>query len=83
MIVLNTLILGIYDHSHRLCTGKTECPLEVSVITKVSHVLDYVFAAFFLLEFLLKVIAMGFVFEKYTYLRDPWNVLDFTVVIDG
>ena len=32
---------------------------------------------------ILKTIALGFVFEPFTYLRDPWNILDFVVVTTG
>lgn len=35
----------------------------------------------FVLEFLLKVCASGFYFMPLAYLRDPWNVLDFVVVL--
>jgi hypothetical protein len=28
----------------------------------------------------LKIIAQGFVFNKHAYLRDSWNILDFTIV---
>jgi len=31
----------------------------------------------------LKVIAMGFVMRQHSYLRDSWNILDFTVVFLG
>lgn len=31
----------------------------------------------------LKVIAMGFVMRAHSYLRDSWNILDFTVVFLG
>jgi hypothetical protein len=31
----------------------------------------------------LKVIALGFIMEKNSYLRDPWNILDFIVVFFG
>jgi len=30
-----------------------------------------------------KIIGRGFAFHKYAYLRDPWNWLDFIVVIMG
>ena len=30
-----------------------------------------------------KIIAMGFVTREHSYLRDPWNKLDFVVVIMG
>jgi hypothetical protein len=28
----------------------------------------------------IKIIAMGFIFGKNTYLKDGWNILDFAVV---
>ena len=40
-----------------------------------------IFTALFTLEFLMKVIAYGFIIGKYTYLRDAWNWIDFIVVI--
>merc|ERR1712185_94964 len=44
--------------------------------------MDYVFTAIFTLEFVLKVVAMGFA-GKRSYLDDPWNDLDFVVVVTG
>lgn len=35
----------------------------------------------FITEASLKIIASGFVLHKRSYLRNPWNILDFTVVI--
>ncbi len=32
---------------------------------------------------MVKLFAMGFIFERGSYLRDAWNWLDFTVVITG
>ena len=43
----------------------------------------YVFAAIYTVEMILKIIAKGFALHKYAYLRDPWNWLDFVVVILG
>jgi hypothetical protein len=31
----------------------------------------------------LKVVASGFLFQTNAYLRNPWNVLDFVVVVGG
>lgn len=31
----------------------------------------------------MRILAMGFALEANSYLRDPWNVLDFIVVIVG
>ncbi|CAF4103833.1 unnamed protein product, partial [Rotaria sordida] len=47
----------------------------------VSEVNEYVFTAIYTLEVLIKCIARGFILEKYTFLRDPWNWLDFIVII--
>jgi hypothetical protein len=40
-----------------------------------------VFTAIFATEAVLKIIGMGFVVSQGSYLRDPWNILDFTVVL--
>lgn len=38
---------------------------------------------FFLAECLLKIIALGFILRRHSYMRDGWNVADFIVVIAG
>ena len=43
----------------------------------------YIFAFIYTAEMILKIIARGFVLHSYAYLRNPWNCLDFTVVIFG
>jgi RsiW-degrading membrane proteinase PrsW (M82 family) len=48
-----------------------------------NNLFEPVFTAFFTLELILKVIAWGFFVEKNSYLRDPWNWLDFVVVISA
>ncbi len=42
-----------------------------------------VFTIIFIIESMLKIIGMGFLFEKGSYLRDYWNILDFTIVLSG
>ena len=39
------------------------------------------FTAIFTVELVLRVMALGFVLHRYSYLRDPWNWLDFIVVL--
>ena len=41
------------------------------------------FSALFLAECVAKIVALGFVMGKHTYLSEPWNWLDFVVVIIG
>lgn len=43
--------------------------------------MDLFFTIIFSLEFLLKAISTGFLFEPLTYFRDSWNQLDFFIVI--
>lgn len=54
---------------------------EDSIVSKVSLYFDYTFTALFTLEALIKVIALGFIFEKGSYLRESWNILDFFIVV--
>ena len=35
------------------------------------------------MEMVIKVIAKGFILNNYTYLRNPWNWLDFIVILSG
>ena len=49
----------------------------------VIEFLDDVFLGLYTLEAILKIIGLGFVFGKGTYLRDPWNILDFFIVISA
>ena len=45
------------------------------------HAVELATAGVFAVEFLLKVCASGFYFMPMSYLRDPWNALDFVVVV--
>ena len=42
---------------------------------------ELVFTTIFTLEAIIKIIAMGFLLDDTSYLKDGWNVLDFTVVV--
>lgn len=44
---------------------------------------EKVFTYIFIVEFVIKIVAMGFIWHRNSYLRDPWNWLDFTVVCTG
>ncbi|CAF3187423.1 unnamed protein product [Rotaria sp. Silwood2] len=41
---------------------------------------EYVFTIIYTLEALIKCVARGFILQKHTFLRDPWNWLDFIVI---
>eukprot|EP00761_Pharyngomonas_kirbyi_P014924 gb/GECH01014955.1/.p1 GENE.gb/GECH01014955.1/~~gb/GECH01014955.1/.p1 ORF type:complete len:1446 (+),score=208.71 gb/GECH01014955.1/:1-4338(+) len=72
LILLNCVFLALYD------------PVNPdSQRNEIVHISEMVFAIIFLIEAIIKILAMGFVWSKKTYLRDPWNVLDFIIVISG
>eukprot|EP00754_Rhynchopus_humris_P001675 Rhum_TRINITY_DN10965_c0_g1::Rhum_TRINITY_DN10965_c0_g1_i1::g.41104::m.41104 len=52
-------------------------------VNDVAQQAEYVFTACFTLELILRICSQGFVLPKTAYLRDPWNVLDFCIVVSG
>jgi len=42
--------------------------------------LEVIFQLIYTFECILKIVALGFVYEKNSYLRDMWNVVDFAIV---
>ena len=51
---------------------------------QVIGMIDYVTTGVFTIEAMLKIIALGFLLNgKRSYLRDSWNILDFTIVVSG
>lgn len=50
---------------------------------KIIFAFDFrlIFLIIFILELAIKVIARGFLLEKFTYLRDPWNWFDLYIII--
>eukprot|EP00736_Rhodelphis_marinus_P006678 Rmarinus@m.195 len=69
-IVWNCVVLAMEDPVN-----------ESSSLNKQLEVFEYPFVAIFTLEFVLKCGAMGLVIHHGSYLRDPWNQLDFVVVV--
>ena len=53
------------------------------LINLFSCLFRYIFLAIYSLESLIKCIAKGFILNNYTYLRSPWNWLDFLVILSG
>ncbi|XP_004708736.1 sodium channel protein type 10 subunit alpha [Echinops telfairi] len=48
--------------------------------TELPDKLEYVFTIIYTFEALIKILARGFCLNEFTYLRDPWNWLDFGVI---
>ena len=73
-ILLNSVALSLYDYSDR------------DNITKRNQIIDksmLAFNAIYVFEALIKILSLGFIVHKSSYLRDPWNVLDFLVVVSS
>jgi hypothetical protein len=56
---------------------------EVDVVTNNIEVIDFVFLIIYTWEMSMKIIAMGFFMRAHSYLRDSWNIMDFSVVCLG
>ncbi|GLV43437.1 Na channel protein 60E [Carabus blaptoides fortunei] len=52
-------------------------------MTETVEEAEYIFLAIYSCEMVIKGIAKGFILNKYTYLRNPWNWLDFVVITSG
>ncbi|XP_076054052.1 sodium channel protein 1 brain-like isoform X2 [Oratosquilla oratoria] len=52
-------------------------------MTKPVDEAEYMFLAIYSMEMMIKTVAKGFILNKYTYLRNPWNWLDFVVIASG
>jgi hypothetical protein len=49
----------------------------------LQETMEIAFLVIYTGEMFIKIIAMGFLLEPDTYLRDPWNILDFLVVVSS
>lgn len=56
---------------------------QTSQLVSVLNALDLVFLSLFSAEAVIRTIALGFVLHPYSYLRDPWNALDFIILVLG
>ncbi|KAL1253194.1 hypothetical protein QQF64_017887 [Cirrhinus molitorella] len=73
-IIANCIVLALEQH------------LPAMDKTPMSERLDDTepyFIGIFCFEAGIKIIALGFVFHKGSYLRNGWNVMDFVVVLTG
>ncbi|NXC68651.1 SCN5A protein, partial [Anhinga anhinga] len=55
-------------------------PIAVS-LWRLSPFLRFTFTGIYTFESLIKILARGFCLNEFTFLRDPWNWLDFSVIV--
>nr|XP_025033581.1 sodium channel protein type 1 subunit alpha-like [Pelodiscus sinensis] len=64
-----------------MCTILTNCVfMTMSNPPDWTKNVEYTFTGIYTFESLIKIFARGFCLEGFTFLRDPWNWLDFTVI---
>lgn len=78
VIVLSSLKLVVDTYLPQNPTTET----EIRILT-VSDDIDFALNIFFTVELVLKVLYLGFVLDKKSYLTDNWNRLDFFIVISS
>ncbi|KAM4626228.1 sodium channel protein type 2 subunit alpha-like [Discoglossus pictus] len=65
-----------------MCTILANCVfMTLSNPPEWAKNVEYMFTGIYTLESLIKILARGFCLEKFTFLRDPWNWLDFSVIM--
>lgn len=73
-IFANCVALAVYTPYPNSDSNQTNAYLEK---------IEYIFLVIFTAECFMKVIAYGFVLHPGAYLRNGWNLLDFTIVVIG
>lgn len=76
VIIANSIMLCAIDYGERIY-GENYWSERNYQLDKI----DLAFTIIFILECASKIIALGFIFHKNSYLRDVWNWLDFFVVL--
>lgn len=71
-IAMNSFALAFYDYSMQDKDNNYRIDMVSAIVTVI-----------FLFEAAMKIIAMGFGFYRYTYIADPWNILDFLICVTG
>ncbi|XP_058829324.1 muscle calcium channel subunit alpha-1 isoform X4 [Topomyia yanbarensis] len=73
-IFANCVALAVYTPFPNSDSNTTNAALEK---------IEYIFLVIFTAECVMKLIAYGFILHPGSYLRNGWNILDFTIVVIG
>lgn len=57
--------------------------LMISDSVSIPDSFDLIFLIIYTVEMMLKIFGLGFILIKGSYLRDYWNILDFTIITTG
>ncbi|XP_031414294.1 sodium channel, voltage-gated, type I-like, alpha isoform X2 [Clupea harengus] len=64
-----------------MCTILTNCGFMTQAEKKWTKNVEWTFTGIYTFESLIKILARGFCVGRFTFLRDPWNWLDFCVIV--
>ena len=70
LIVVNSIFLALEDPTK-------------SVQAQYLEASESIFLYLYTMEMVLKILGLGFILNRGSYLRDPWNLLDFIIVVSG
>ncbi|XP_048693477.2 sodium channel protein type 5 subunit alpha-like isoform X1 [Caretta caretta] len=77
MFIMCTILTNCVFMAISETPGKSKSP-ESPVWNKY---VEYTFTGIYTFESLIKILARGFCLNEFTFLRDPWNWLDFSVIV--
>jgi len=85
-IMISSLTMGLNDYeSEARCKVELavgECPYEKqSQWNKVLNWIGTGMGVIFIFEAAIKITALGFAFGHQTYMKSPWNTIDFVIVV--
>ena len=72
--MLNAVSLALFDYTDKDMNGPLNKKLDLC---------NKIFTIIFIVEAVLKIMAMGFILHPYAYMRDYWNAIDIIIVITG
>uniref|UniRef100_A0A3B3IJ48 Sodium channel protein n=1 Tax=Oryzias latipes TaxID=8090 RepID=A0A3B3IJ48_ORYLA len=79
---IRRLSIKILVHSYPLHKVDIDCELICADSNSTwTKPVEYTFTAIYTFESLVKILARGFCLGEFTFLRDPWNWLDFSVIV--
>jgi hypothetical protein len=78
LIGVSSVFLAIDEPWLTECKYDSDCPY--AAMSGMLFFADRILTVIFSLELIIKVIALGFVMHKHSYLRNGWNFLDFFIV---
>ncbi|XP_010016867.1 PREDICTED: sodium channel protein type 5 subunit alpha-like [Nestor notabilis] len=73
--------------THSLFTGFIICTVVLNCVSMTVNLpkelcwTEHIFTGIYTSEILIKVVAAGFVWNEFTFLRDAWNFIDFVITV--